>query len=182
MSISNYKSLKKTPKNAGNHSVLETVIYRTEEQKVIPFITEDRVPAGQYVAEISAVMAAVTGDGKAAVDLCYIFTDAKGRCIEAKERCAIEGYRFKKYCDHLIDTGLLENAFKISQLVGVTESVAVAYAHKNALGLLQDRKPCQGKKVIRNVSSVNKTDATGEDFDDVADDDDYDDFLEEDDD
>lgn len=181
MSISQNKSLKKTSKNAGNHSVLETVIYRTEEQKVIPFITEDRVPAGQYIAEISAVLPAVTGDGKAAVDICYIFTDAQGLRIEAKERCSIEGYRFQKYCDHLIDAGLLQNAFKISQMVGVTESVSVVYAHKNALGLLQDRKPYQGKKVIRNMSSVNKIEATGEDFDDISDDEDYDDFLEEDD-
>ena len=158
-------------------SATDTIVRRKPAQKNVPFLSESAVPAGRYVSEIVAVHEAVTDKGKAAVDMCYTFTDAHGNVVEAKERFAIDGYYFEQLCEALLDAGLPDGA-KISQAVGITESVDVAYPRPGAIGRIKTRTPYA--KSVSNKSRM--VDSAAVDYDDstediVEDDDEFNDFA-----
>lgn len=155
----------------------DTIVRRKPAKKNVPFLSESVVPAGRYVSEIVAVYEAVTDKGKAAVDVHYSFTDAHGNVVEAKERFAIDGFYFEQLCEALLDAGLSDGA-KISQAVGITESVDVTYPRPGAIGRIKTRTPYA--KSVSNKSRMAASAAV--DYDDstedvVEDDDEFDDFA-----
>lgn len=144
-------TLKNSLNKSTKASVLNTKIHRSQVQKKVPFINEDILPPGKYVTKITAVSEAVTENAKPAVDLCYQFTNLKGEVVEAKERYVVDGYYFEKLGDALIDAGLPDGA-TISEAVGLSERVTVAYPRKGALGHIQQRKPNESKNVTPPTS------------------------------
>ena len=167
-------------------NVMDRALKRSTVQTTVPFITQDTVPAGRYLARITAVSDSKTTAGKAAFDLTYELVDANGKAVVAKERHPADGYLFQKLVDHWIDCQLIPDGANPSDLVGIEEEAEVTYVYEGALGNLQNRRPC--KHTTSKSAPSKKSSAPPVNYADEGDleedmeedlDDEFDDFLDE---
>ena len=177
-------STKKSPS-----SVADIIVRRNHrQQKNVPMLTADKVPAGTYRSVILAVKDAVSDEGKPMADVVYRLTSSSGKVVEAKIRYPITGYHIERLFDALIDAGLPEGS-PLKDAVGIEEDVTVVYPQEGALGKIKTRSPATKVVQATPQKSVPKKypqrvideadedefpeDVSGEDFDDE-----FDDFLE----
>ena len=175
----------RTKNRPAKTNVMDRALKRSTVQTTVPFITQDTVPAGRYLARITAVSDSKTTAGKAAFDLTYELVDANGKAVVAKERHPADGYLFQKLVDHWIDCQLIPDGANPSDLVDIEEEAEVTYVDEGALGNLQNRRPF--KHVATKATSSKKSPLPPvEDVDEIEPeedleedlDDEYDDFLE----
>ncbi len=180
---------KKIPTKKSPASVADIIVRRSQrQQKAIPMLTADKVPAGTYHSVILAVKDAVSDEGKPMADVIYRFTGPNGKAVDAKIRYPVVGYHIERLIDALIDAGLPEGS-PLTDAVGVEEDVTVVYPQEGALGKIKTRspaskvvqaipqKPVPKKHPQRVMDDVDEEDIS-EDVDSEDLDTEFDDFLE----
>lgn len=180
----NSDRLKHQAKKSTTNSVLSRKLVHSNKAAKIPFIKQSVVPAGTYVARVTAVKEAKTTAGEDAIDIIYNFTNANGKVVAAKERFPIDGYVLTKLTTHWFNNSLLPDDATYADIVGIEETVDISYVNPTALGNLQNRKPC--KRTANKAAPSKKTSAPpvedvdeSESEEDMEEDwDEFDDFLE----
>ena len=183
MSITN-KTNRKYP-SAEQRSVLNTVVRRSAVEKDTPFITEDRIPAGEYRTEVVGVFESINSKGKPALDIVYRMVDSSGTSRHAKERLNLDGYMLEALVEHWLDAGQLDETATYADIQGIKETVCVVYTRSGSLGTIQNRKPRKGLGSSRTTAkpTANKVSIVKREEDDEHnllrddDEDDYNDYL-----
>lgn len=181
MPVLNTKNATSTKKSPG--SVADIIVRRNHsQQKNVPMLTADKVPAGTYRTVIVAVSDAQNAEGKPMADVIYRFTSVSGKAVEAKVRYPIEGYHIERLFDALIDAGLPEGS-PLTDAVGIEEEdVRVVYLHKGALGTIKSRRPASNptpqksshQRLTKRIEKAFDPEEFDDDLDDCLDDDDLD--------
>ena len=163
------------------------LVHRTNSAKV-PFIKQSVVPAGTYIARVTAVKEAQTTAGDDAIDIVYELTSTKGTVVTAKERYPVDGYVLEKLIAHWFDNNLLPEDATYADIVGIEETVDISFVNPKALGSVANRRPI--KQVTNKTAPPKKSSGSpvNDDTDEVELeeeqeeelDDEFDDFLEED--
>lgn len=135
-------------------SVLNTVVRRSAVEKDTPFITEDRIPAGEYRSTVVGVHDAFNSKGKPALDIVYALMDASNTRRYAKERLNMESFMLETLIEHWLDVGQLDESSTYSDIMGIEETVKVVYKCPGGLGTLQERKPRKGKASSETATKV----------------------------
>ena len=178
--------LKHQAKKSTNNNVLSRKLVHSANEAKVPFIKQSVVPAGTYVARVTAVREAKTTAGEDAIDLIYKLTNAKGEVITAKERYPVDSYLLGKLIDHWYDNQLLPDDATYADIVSIEETVDISFVNPSSLGSLKNRRPANHASKSappKKASSPPVEDVDeGESEEDLEEDlDEFDDFLEEDD-
>ena len=133
--------LKHQAKKSTTNSVLSRKLVHSSKASKIPFVKQSVVPAGTYVARVTAVKEAKTTAGDDAIDIIYNFTNANGKVVAAKERFPIDGYVLTKLTTHWFNNSLLPDDATYADIVGIEETVDISFVNPSSLGSLKNRRP-----------------------------------------
>lgn len=171
MSIMNTRKTGTVKKTATSK---KRTLTRSKAKRQIPYLREESVPAGSYVATIVSVTETKTATtGNDAIEIVYELCDPNGRIVQVKEKLVINSYYYRELIDHLFDIDLLQDGADLDDMVGIREEVTVEYSDESGFGRFTSRQPCQQK-----VSIPHKTKKQVLLSADSDDDDDEEDFLE----
>ena len=177
--------LKHQAKKSTTNSVLNRKLVHSSNTAKIPFIKHSVVPAGTYVARVTAVKEAKTTAGEDAIDIIYNLTNANGKVVAAKERFPIDGYVLTKLTTHWFNNSLLPDDATYADIVGIEETVDISFVNPSSLGSLKNRRPVNHASKATSPKKTSAPPVNDADEGDLEEDmeedldDEFDDFLDE---